>query len=163
MAGILFQCRVTGLSKCKNHECTKRQRQVHAAAPSCSWLAFRDFILTPFSCDSLQDSQSHSNFSAFLEALNGHMSAQYAHSGPPQSPCMDLFGINDILRWVNRLVFPLEVREGDTDLFHFDFTPRIDPIASRCHTSDVCPTRVWNVALQSTEAHSQYQSHRRRS
>ncbi|KAI0907408.1 hypothetical protein F4823DRAFT_564802 [Ustulina deusta] len=149
----------SGIRHCANPPCESRKRALEKSAPPCSWMAFRDVIITCIAC--WEPAPEINNFDPIVEN-HKHNSSVIQWSDIPAVFCLDILGMIDVWIWATRLAFgPMDGMMEELEMHRpIDFNQlwqglspghslRAVESSRRLNEYGMCLKRLWNVSLQS--------------
>ncbi|KAK7965766.1 uncharacterized protein PG986_000043 [Apiospora aurea] len=148
LARIFYICMFSGIRTCSNPSCQARKPLFEASAPACEWGIFRQFVVLVLSC----------RLTYWANALDsivkmecyGQWQQKDGSRRVPSRSCLDLHGVWDICEWAARCVattnWPSDPRISRALVPGYQ--ARALHVSRRLHQHGICPTRVWNIAIQ---------------
>ncbi|RYC54741.1 hypothetical protein CHU98_g11468 [Xylaria longipes] len=149
----------SGIQHCDNPPCESRKRALENSAPPCSWMAFRDVIITCMAC--WEPAPEINKFDPIVQN-HKHNSSVMQWSEIPAIFCLDILGMFDVWIWATRLAFgPMDGMMEELEMHRpIDFNQlwqglspghslRAVESSRRLNEYGMCLNRLWNVSLQS--------------
>ncbi|KAF2716586.1 hypothetical protein K431DRAFT_289288 [Polychaeton citri CBS 116435] len=137
------------LFDCGDPICARRKTALLTVVPDCHWKSYRDLAIAAFSCR-LHTQPWKLDMLTLCLPFFGILRASDTKS-IPRFPCVDVHGVLDILRWASWCTWRPYIGDKFAQrLRGYDRKP--DAVTELCRSRDLCPSRLWNIAIQSKGA-----------
>lgn len=153
-------CIAAGFRKCSNEKCVERRQRMDQSAPRCDWSSYRDWVLMAMSClaGTYPNLQSCTKGVHYPFPMHWGDSVVSGLERQREDPCpVDVFNLVELTLWMLEIATafypPLKIptRFSIHPLYlKMDiYTTGIRKALARADALQICPYRLWNLAVSS--------------